>query len=744
MDTKSKTRSLKVEVVFHGREGGESLPPTRAYLFDRAGKLVKSERVEKGELSFDVAPDQNYRVVVGPDLIGTGQEPPNLEQQLSEANAASHDVIAQLNQTSVRVALSKYIWYCWWQTCIVVHGTVKKLINPGSPNPQYLPLCTGVVQIFQVDLGCTLDQMASFQVLNLRDLIVDRLRGLALAPEKVHLIKGPIPPGPLAEGKAIGKATAHLRQLKAETQMISAKAAEGATAEKQIRIAPSKPALAQMSLSHAELATQLSNLDGLVLKQSIVASKAVLWWILCELIPDWAFCWQELGEVPIQSDGSFAAEICFWCPADFPDLYFEVVQNINGMDTEVYDPQIACTTYYDYDGSQSVDIVVDDPRAVACPVTDGGPDYLYIEVLGITDIDLQNINGLTTPFTFGTGLVTWGGNPNPVPFGGRLAFNMKYHPNMYGYYYRWSYKFDGDPDFTQISTPVTHQYQVLVSISPLTFQKVPDPLGPFTLNGVHNLYKFHDPSKDYVSVDNYWDLFYGFFDSTGGIADPPNYDYYANDGVSNRLSGMCTLMLEVFDSAGNFVPCNNPLGLRTEGDQGTDLLATRPFTYLEPQGNMFVTAPTGNITDHGRFIFRIRVDNNQTIAKLRAVHDGSTYADLCGFLHFASLSDTISIDYVARHHFDHLNWELDVYRGLCGLAASTSANGSSPGAPPPAFATFNKSASALLGNLGNCGSCANGAAFAVNLYCWAWATDGRFRQSQYDSKDTIAFALLTP
>ena len=70
--------------------------------------------------------------------------------------------------------------------------------------------------------------------------------------------------------------------------------------------------------------------------------------------------------MPIQSDGTFNAEICFWCPEDFPDLYFEVIQNLDGVETEIYDPQIACSTFYDYDGSESVDIVIDDPRAVAC------------------------------------------------------------------------------------------------------------------------------------------------------------------------------------------------------------------------------------------------------------------------------------------------------------------------------------------------------------------------------------------
>ena len=760
MDTKAKSqqRTLKVEVVLHGQEKGEETPAAHAYLFDRSGKLVAHEPVKGETISFPVESNQNYRIVVGPNLMSGGKEAPaNLASQLAQANAVSHDVIAQSKQDLVRIPISKFIWFCWWETCIVVHGTVRKLINPGSPNPQYLPLCSGVVQIFQVDLGCTLDQMTSFQVLTLRDILISKLRGLEIDAAKVALIRGPIPPGPLAEGKAMGSGSARLRQVSTHaTEKVAAAVMENAKAERLTRIAP-KPAMQMSStLSLAETATTLSALDGVALNQFIIAQKLNLWWLLCEFIPDWAFCWQELGEVTIQSDGSFMAEICFWCPADYPDLYFEVVQNINGVDTEVYDPQIACSTYYDYDGSQSVDITIDDPRAVACNGNDGGPDYLYVEVLGITDIDLQNIDGVTTPFTAGTGLVTWGGNPTPVPFGGRLAFNMKNNPNMYtvdgggnytGYYYRWSYKFDGDPDFTQISTPVTHQYQVLVSISPLTFQKIPEALGPFTVNGVHNLFKFQDPAKDWVSVDNYFDLFYGFFDSTAGLTDPVGYDYFAHDGLSNRKSGMCTLMLEIFDGNGNYVACNNPFGTRAEGDQGTDSLATKPFTYLLPQGNLFITAPTGNITDHGRFLFRILVDNNQTIAKLPSVHDGGTYADPCGFLNFGSLLDTITIDYIARHHNNYLNWELDVYRGLCGLAVpSLTGSGSSPATPPPAVAGFNNSVEALLGvnPPAACGNCPDGAAFAVNLYCWAWATDGRFRQSQYDSSNTIAFALLHP
>ena len=747
METKSKSEKLNltVEAIFHGQEQGEAIPPARAYLFDNTGTYVASEPLEKENVVFKIDGNKNYSVAIGPNLLADdGKAPQGLADSLAKANAARYDFIPQANKNILRAVVSKYIWYCWWQTCIIVHGNVRKLINPGSPAPVYLPICSGTVQIFQVDLGCTLDTLSSFQVLTLRDVLVDRLRGLHIDAERISLIHGPIPPGPLREATIASSAAATIRNF----ESTAGKSKSKASLKGEInRIAPvSSQANLRKTTTQAELANALASLDGASLRQQIVLYKPILWWFLCELIPDWAFCWQELGEVPIQSDGSFSAEVCFWCPDDFPDLYFEVIQNINGVDVEISDPQIACSTYYNYDGSQSVEIDVTDPRAVACLPNGGDPGYLYVEVLGITDVDVQNIDGLNTPFTFGSGLVTWAGNPQPVPFGGTLAFNMKFHPGMYGYYYRWSYKFDDEANFTPVHAPVVHQYQELISVSPLVFQKIPVPLGPFTVGANSNLFAFPDPGLDWVSVDNYQDLFFGFFDSTEGLSDPAGYDYTAVDGVSNRKSGMCTLLLEVFDSAGNFVACNNTFGSRSEGDSEAGVPAAGPFTFLLPSGSTFSPAPPGNISDHGRLLFRINVDNNQTVAQLPNVHIGPNDADNCGFLHFQNLTDIISIDYSARHHEGFLNWDLDVYRGHCGIAASLGANGNAPGSPLPAVASFNNSAGSLLGVTppAACGNCPNGAAFAINLNCYAWATNGRYTQSQYNSSDTRAFALINP
>jgi hypothetical protein len=174
---KAPTGGFKVNVTFHGQQKGEDLPPSRAYLFDRSGKLLDSAPVVNGAALLYAEPKVGQKVVVGPDLVTEARQPLDLEAQLVKANAVTQDIVPQIVKTGLNVPVSNYVWGCWWKTCIVVHGTVRKVLNPGDPNPLYATICNGTVQIFQVDLGCTLDQLASFEVLTFRDRIVDVLLG---------------------------------------------------------------------------------------------------------------------------------------------------------------------------------------------------------------------------------------------------------------------------------------------------------------------------------------------------------------------------------------------------------------------------------------------------------------------------------------------------------------------------------------------------------------------------------------
>jgi hypothetical protein len=732
------TRGFKVNVVFHGQEAGQDLPPTRAYLFDRSGKLLASELVANGQAAFRVNPAAGQKVLVGPDLLAeTRKAPPDLEARLVKAKAVTQDVIPQLAGPVLRIPISSYVWGCWWETCIVVHGTVRKLLNPGQPNPQYATICTGTVQIFQVDLGCTLDQLASFEVLTLRDRIVDILRGnLALVEKMPPFLVNPNPPDPGPDQRL--KSSVLTSVLRAGSRPMggrttSARSASLPSSASDFTATSRFSQINMMATSMADSANVLSTLDASAVKEYLIVNRASLWNIFCVLIPDEWFCWQELGEVTIQSDGSFSAEVCFWCPEDFPDLYFEVVQNINGVDREVSDPQIACSTYYNYDGSQSVDIVVDDPTAVACLPEPGRPipgDAVYVWPTAIGNDDLHyltDVEGNPGVSTSTTGLLN-----GATPWGGTMALQMIFDPNLKTStsvrYYRWSYKFDGDGTFTQISTPVTHRYMTVSYVPYLTIQYHPVTLGPNTVGGTTNLFEVPDPhpSDGWIDIDDPWDRPFAYFDSTG-----KGLGAFTYNDTPGRRSGLCTLMLEMFDAAGNLVPCDNLSGSGHFVFVLPDLSDPTKYTSL---------LTSNNITASGQLTFRVRVDNNDTYAALTGVDTPvACLVDCdCGIRNYNSGSDLISIDYAATHPNNFLTWGLSVTRGTVGTVASAGGATSSPpwSLPFPSLPGIYKRTAADL--LGSCVS----AAFAVNLDTYAEATDGYGTQTQYNRSATLAFALI--
>ena len=712
---KGERKSITVNVKFQGQQKGQELPPARAYLFDRAGRFLDSKLVDGKPLAFSVEAGPRYQFRVGPDLLRDQKTvPADLVAQLEKAKAISQDYIPAIHGDAVAVIVGHLVWPCWiFPTCINVHGTVRKLLNPGSARPVYASICQGTVQIFQVDLECTLDTLAPPFLLTLRDNLVSRLTA-----EQVPHIINPGDPGPESVANKLARARrsqANASMAKTSAQAVNRSAALANTAISNFRQASSL----------SEAATTLRVLEGASLKQYIVLNKALLFWLWCELIPDWAFCWQELTEVLIQSDGSFSAEICFWCPADYPDLYFEVVQNIGGTEQEIYDPQIACSTYYNYDGSASVDITIDDPDAIPCPPIVPGPDYYYVWPRYIGWEDLWYVQGLTNGLGTDVGLL-----PGKTPWGGTLQVKTQLHPDLPTpgiSYIRWSYRFPGDLDFTHIKDPFTIRKEKTTYIAPSTVIIVDTPVTFVPQTKGSNTDLFAIP--EHLPADTVWiDLPYANFDSTlGAIPDPsPSIDCQSTE-LSGK-SGMCTLRLEMFDNAGNHVVSDNLGGAAT-------------FAYLLPDQSVplgtYTNAPAYNINADGDLIFQIMVDNNHTVAQLPKVQTpiSSTDTDPCGILYYTDGSDMVDIFYVAFHPNSYLDWDLGVSLGIMGPVAGTSGSVSAGALGLPA--DFANSASALLV------TCIQGA-FAVNLNCYARATNGYSRQSQYDCSATIGFALLKP
>jgi len=665
----AKVRTINVKLALQGQTPSQNPPTARAYLFNRAGSLVASRLLEKGAATFEAPADQQYRVTVGPDLLAESrQAPANLLAQLGQAKALSQDVPP--SDTSIAFTVNQNIWNCW-----VLHGTVTK----SSGNGTSTPICIGTVKIFEIDFPCTIDRIPLSELTNLKFDIVSKL----------------------SANVAVSQARAEKASLARQTVSIAA------------------------STSQQEMASTIASLDGAALKNYLVINREILGPIWCLLIRLPWLCWREVAEAPIQSDGSFNTEICFSCPDLFPDLYFEVYQNIDGNNIELTsETEILCGVYWSYDGSQSVDITVTDPRAIGCLSTGTGPGYLYVWPNAIGNQDLGEIDGLETGT--GTGLL-----PGVTPFGGTLSMQVSFDPNLQAnniQYYRWSYRFAGDSGFTPMNATVTHRYMTVDPGPPIVIHLNSVTLGPQTVGLSNNLFAIPDPNLSWVDIDDPADRPFAYFDSTAG--------------VTPGRSGMVTLMLEMFDGAGNFVPCNNARGTSTAGDQPGDP-STGSFTYILPEiggpPGTYSNAPTPNVTDHGRLIFQILVDNNPTQAGLPAVSTPEGSADNCGMLHYEA-GDSVNLDYYAYHPNNYLDWDLTITRGLSGTVAGippspppTDTSSGSPGLP----VVFSNPAGTLLG------SCPQ-AAFAVNLYCAARATNGYGRQTQYDSSATIAFALTTP
>ena len=636
---------LQVEVSLAATEAHA---PVRAYLFDSAGRVIESAPVEKS-LSFRVDPKRRYQVTVGPDLSVDGSVPADAAARLTAAGAVSRDVPPAQEPSKVKFRIEESLHLLWIFRCITIHGTVRKHLNPGGTPPAYAPICTGIVQVFTIDLAASLDNLSDAQVLDLRQTVLARMFGVEIS------------------------------------DLFSFDWSD----------------FARLSA----LSAGLYPLTGNALRAYLVAHRAELASFMCEVIPEWAISYQQLPDAPIQPDGSFSLTHCFFVWQTPIDVYFEVVQTIDAVEREVADPDILCTTMWNYDGSQSAVITVEDPSAIACNPTQTGPGYLYVWPTAIGNTDLRQIDGLET--LSGTGLL-----PGDTPFGGTLSLQTQFDPNLQSsgiVYYRWSYRFDGEADFTEINAPVTHRWmQETISGGVITIHLNSVALGPNLVGSESNLYAIPDPNLPWVNINDPADRPYAYFDSTTGTA---------------GRNGMVTLRMEMFDGSGTHVAAGNA------GHGG-------PFNYLLPDLTAtaadYTDAPANNIDANGDLVFRIQVDNRPCAALLADVQASGNNADDCGMLHYANATDTVSIAYAATQPANFIDWSLSVSRGSHGVVATAGGATSAP-----VGSHLDRTAAQLAG------TCVQ-AAFATNLSAYARATDGYGRQSQYDAGATGAFALLHP
>ncbi len=143
----AKSKSITVNVKFRGQQKGQELPQVRAYVFDRTGRFLDSKLVEGKPLAFAVEAGPNYQFRVGPDFLKDQEvAPADLAARLDKAKAITQDYIPAIHGAVLPILVDHLIWPCWiFPTCINVHGTIRKLLNPGSARPAYATICQGTV-----------------------------------------------------------------------------------------------------------------------------------------------------------------------------------------------------------------------------------------------------------------------------------------------------------------------------------------------------------------------------------------------------------------------------------------------------------------------------------------------------------------------------------------------------------------------------------------------------------------------
>src|SRR5258706_3052424 len=287
---KAGKKTTLVVDISHATPKDKEAPAMRVYLFDSAQRLIKSVAVKnKEQVELEIDAQQRHRITVGPDLmLGREKFPADFAAVLVDSGAISRDYQPARPVSKFAVDIAENLILKWIFVCMNIHGTVRKLLNPGETPPTYSCVCTGVVQIFTIDFACSLQNLGDAQLLSIKSQTLARMVGVEIA------------------------------------DIFSFNLSDFAAV--------------------SALAAGMFPLSGDALRDYIYAHRAELARFMCNLIPESAICYQQLPDAPIQSDGSFSLKHCFLFWQAPPDVYFEVLQTIDGVTREVADPDIMCTT----------------------------------------------------------------------------------------------------------------------------------------------------------------------------------------------------------------------------------------------------------------------------------------------------------------------------------------------------------------------------------------------------------------
>ncbi|MDD5451265.1 MAG: hypothetical protein PHT49_05165 [Desulfovibrionales bacterium] len=770
MNEKGKKKNeltLTVKVRLEQAKGKE-LPEVVVYAFDQTGQFLTAAKLPKGEQA-EVRLDlpiglrgTTVRAILGPPLAAEDEDVPSwmailMRRGKEQKEVPSSAVLVQRGAYEKRarmhtehevlsVAVFPHDWTKWLRCLCTVQGRVVKRMALPDGTTKDLGVCHACVKIYEVDkFPKLIARLPERDLFRLRDDLWRRFR--QWPPEELPFEYKPrvwpSPPPPPPE----------------RTQMSGISSLEAVSAV-AINPQPEPPIEAlgkgtvitpinsqiQTELEPILLAVSATELrSALVAKADILVRFACLWeWLYSYFHTDLIKC------ACTDEQGRFQTTVSYPCGGDKPDLYFKVMQCIDGALHTLYDPGVACHTYWNYECGSEVTLEVTDPAARVCVPTDPvevpAGVSLWVMPYAVGGISLDRIKPnwqknltwhVADPDPTKRGLTDYGSIVD-APFGGWLGFRHGYAssiPTPALYYYRWRYKKEGEAEWHDFSEPVVRHYVKEMPGKLPTFPVCT--LGPKGVDG-KNLYRFkpHDPSEcgDFIpGGTNYWPTDDWFGDIYTGFLNSPGLP-----GGVDTSAGKYKIKLEVYDQAGN----------RVTSGPGT-------FQFIVPTGvaDDGVTIETrladaAEIESDG-FVFYLHIDNRKCTAIIDAPTIGGVSAgDVCGFLRYTPGDSTpVHIAFHAVHTANFATFSFSVTRG----ATPVSNVGGEVAAGSVADKTTAPSDHSYTGD-GNgnfqhdfptgrlLGPCAE-AAFAEVLNVDAKATNGWRRLDEYDADAVRAFAL---
>lgn len=710
-ERRTKNTTFRVKVDLQGAEKEKNKPAIRAYLFSSSGELLDSSSVtDKGTATlrtdYGFGERGKFKITVGPNLENI--------KKLKRANARSVNVMASIGKTAdVGVSVYKPDWSCWFGYHYDVAGDVKKKIKADSDTTIYAPVCTSIVEIYEVDYIGYIIELPDYRLERFRD-------DLLKIPEEIEVLPEPWPDPPWPYVK---------ERLRAPALNVSKKMMSAQSVLKQADLVTATESLAVKAASELNY-TVIKKLSTPSFRKFLIDNiarfKPYICLYLAGLYPK-----TLLGTACTDTNGHFNETFTFFCGQEQPDLYFKVKQCISGCLQYVFAPTpVPCHTYWNHPSGEEVHLVVTNALA-RCHFENPSVDKagIYVMPIGIGNDGWWTVHqGHIKPPAVADsnrGLYHPSIKSTYDPYGKTLDLIMQFHdglsnpagPNVM--YYRWSYQKEGDTGWINIDTPIVHRY--LDQTDPLhpkikTYKLGPNP-NPNPTSDEDNLFEVPPDLDWYVEHDRSdrpfakWDT----VELAGGDVD--------------AAAGKYKLKLEMFDADGKKV---TPAGagfkfFLAEGSLVDDEWSVDDALHVEGDGSL---------------LFNVHIDNNDTIAAIESVGFSGMTPLECQFLEYTDLSQDIEVKYQAYHPNGFLShYNLTINRGMSGSRQSPNdwLNVIDPAGPPVTTPAGEGLSGVTVGDLLDTYS---RCAFAVRLHTYPRTRNGYDHIREYEASDVGAFALV--